>query len=80
MAIIGQLWIAIFDIIGQKCQIMTKFFFLKNTTYNGGSIKNPMNPERKTKLYTAKKISFSYIAYIESIKVEKSSIISPQMK
>ena len=58
---------------GAKSQIMTKiFFFLQNTTHNGGSIKNPMNPKRKTKLYTAKKNFFPYLAYIEKYRQSKS--------
>ena len=71
------------DDSGNRPTFLTKICFDKNIAHNGGSIKNPMNPKRKTKLYTAKKkkISISCIyRKISSIKVEKSPIISPQMK
>ena len=68
------LWIAIFVFWGRKIQIMTKkILFFQNTTHNGGSIKNPMNPKRKTKLYAAKKFFFSISCIyrkISSIKAE----------
>ena len=77
MAIIGLLWIAIFDFLWQKNQIMTqKNFFLQNTTHNGGSIKNPMNPKRKTKLYTAKKKFFLHILHISKNIVNQSPKIT----
>ena len=60
-----------------------KKYFDKNRAQDGISIKNPLNPEHKTKLYTAKKIPPPYFAYIEtisSIKVTEWLIINPQMK
>ena len=44
----------------------------KNRAHNDGSIKNPMNPERKTKFYTPKKMFFSYMAYIVKHRQSKS--------